>query len=68
MNDSIFTYEMPISPSGEIYVTDMVTEFAKNNKVQIVEQDLWIPIGYPEDIEKAEKIFAAISSVAVEVK
>lgn len=68
LNDSIFTYEMPISPSGEIYVTDMVTEFAKNNKVQIVEQDLWIPIGYPEDIEKAEKILAAISSVAVEVK
>ncbi len=58
LNDSIFSYEMPISASGEIYVTDMVTEFAKNNRVQIIEQDLWIPIGYPEDIEKAEKILA----------
>ena len=56
LNDSIFNYVVPLSPSGELYVTDMVTEYAKVNPVQILEQDLWIPIGYPEDIGKAEEI------------
>jgi bifunctional UDP-N-acetylglucosamine pyrophosphorylase/glucosamine-1-phosphate N-acetyltransferase len=59
LNDSIFTYTVPLSPGGELYVTDMVTEYAKNNPVQIVEQGLWLPIGYPEDIAKAEKILAS---------
>lgn len=58
LNDSIFNYAVPLSPSGELYVTDMVTEYAKVNPVHILEQDLWIPIGYPEDVAKAEKILA----------
>lgn len=56
IDESIFSYEVPVSQTGELYVTDMLTEYAKNNPVTIIEQDLWIPIGYPEDIEKAEKI------------
>jgi len=56
LNDSIFSYLVPLSASGELYMTDMVTEYAKDNPVQILEQDVWIPIGYPEDIEKAELI------------
>lgn len=59
INDSIFEYVVPVSASGELYVTDMLTEYAKDNPVQILEQNFWIPIGYPEDIEKAEKILAS---------
>ena len=55
MNESIFEYMVPVSKSGELYVTDMFTEYAKHNPVKIITQDVWIPIGYPEDIEKAEK-------------
>lgn len=58
LNDSIFNYQVPLSVSGELYMTDMVTEYAKDNPVQILEQDVWIPIGYPEDIEKAERILS----------
>ncbi len=58
LNDSIFTYAVPLSPGGELYVTDMVTAYAKDNPVQIVEQDLWLPIGYPEDITRAETILS----------
>jgi UDP-N-acetylglucosamine diphosphorylase / glucose-1-phosphate thymidylyltransferase / UDP-N-acetylgalactosamine diphosphorylase / glucosamine-1-phosphate N-acetyltransferase / galactosamine-1-phosphate N-acetyltransferase len=58
INDSIFTYTVPVSASGELYVTDMLTEYAKVNPVKIVMQDTWIPIGYPEDIVKAEELLA----------
>ncbi len=56
INESIFEYTVPVSSSGELYVTDMLTEYAKHNPVQIFEQDFWVPIGYPEDIEKAERV------------
>lgn len=55
LDTSIFNYAVPVSAAGELYVTDMLTEYAKDNPVRILEQDLWIPIGYPEDIEKAEE-------------
>jgi bifunctional UDP-N-acetylglucosamine pyrophosphorylase/glucosamine-1-phosphate N-acetyltransferase len=58
LNDSIFTYKVPLAVTGELYVTDIVTAYAQVNPVQIVEQDLWIPIGYPDDIAKAEAILA----------
>lgn len=52
----IFNYKVPVSHLGELLVTDMLTEYAKDHPVQILEQDFWIPIGFPEDIAKAEKI------------
>jgi len=29
---------------------------AAGNKIYAVKTDFWLPIGYPEDIEKAEKL------------
>lgn len=40
--------------AGEVYVTDMLTEYAKVHAVKIIEQDYWLPIGYLEHIKKAE--------------
>ena len=54
MNESIVDYDVPVSESGEHYVTDMLTAYAKDNPVKIFTQDLWIPVGYPEDVAKAE--------------
>ncbi len=54
LNTSIFNYNVPISHLGELLATDMVTEYAKDNPVTILQQDLWIPIGYPEHIAVAE--------------
>jgi bifunctional UDP-N-acetylglucosamine pyrophosphorylase/glucosamine-1-phosphate N-acetyltransferase len=59
INESIFDFNVPVSDSGELYVTDMLTEYAKVNPVKIIMQDLWLPIGYPQDIEIAEAILAA---------
>jgi UDP-N-acetylglucosamine diphosphorylase / glucose-1-phosphate thymidylyltransferase / UDP-N-acetylgalactosamine diphosphorylase / glucosamine-1-phosphate N-acetyltransferase / galactosamine-1-phosphate N-acetyltransferase len=58
INTSIFNYDVPVSNVGELYVTDMLTAYAKHNPVKILEQNLWIPLGCPADIEKAEKILA----------
>jgi len=60
INDSIFNYSVPVSTLGELLVTDMLTEYAKDNPVQILEQDTWIPIGYPEDIARAEAILSRL--------
>jgi bifunctional UDP-N-acetylglucosamine pyrophosphorylase/glucosamine-1-phosphate N-acetyltransferase len=54
LNTSIFDYEVPVSSLGELLVTDLLTEYAKDNPVQVLKQDLWIPIGYPEHIAQAE--------------
>jgi glucose-1-phosphate thymidylyltransferase len=59
INESIFEYIVPVSASGELYVTDMLTEYAKEYPVQILEQETWIPIGCPEDIPRAEKLLCA---------
>jgi len=56
INNSIFDYTVPASSTGELYVTDMVNAFVKDHPLKIVEQTLWLPIGYPDDIEKAERI------------
>jgi len=56
LNDSIFKYTVPVSHLGELLVTDILTAYAQDNPVQIFIQDSWIPIGYPEDIPKAESI------------
>lgn len=56
INDSIFNYNVPVSSLGELLATDLLTAYAKDNRVEVLEQTEWIPLGSPEDIEKAEKI------------
>lgn len=56
VTDDIFTIQTELSLSGEYYLTDTVTEYAAKFPVTVVEQTVWIPIGYPEDIAKAEEI------------
>jgi UDP-N-acetylglucosamine diphosphorylase / glucose-1-phosphate thymidylyltransferase / UDP-N-acetylgalactosamine diphosphorylase / glucosamine-1-phosphate N-acetyltransferase / galactosamine-1-phosphate N-acetyltransferase len=56
INDSIFKYDVPVSESGELYVTDFISMYAQHNPVKIIEQDLWLPIGYPEHIRAAEEV------------
>lgn len=56
LDESIFNYEVHVSAEhGELLLTDMVTAFAKDHSVKIMSQDVWIPVGRPEDIKKAEE-------------
>jgi bifunctional UDP-N-acetylglucosamine pyrophosphorylase/glucosamine-1-phosphate N-acetyltransferase len=56
LDDRIFKYRAPQHPNGEYYVTDMINQLAKEAPVAVVKTDFWLPIGYPEDIKKAEDI------------
>lgn len=52
----IFDYEPVVETGGEFFHTDMTREYAKKYPITVVEQELWIPIGYPEDVTRAEEI------------
>lgn len=61
LDDNIFKFNPYAKETkGEYYLTDVIQEYAKEYPIAVVEQSLWIPIGYPEDIEKAERILASI--------
>lgn len=59
LDTKIFDYELKTETKGEFYHTDVIKEYAKDYPIAVVEQSVWIPIGYPEDITRAEKILAA---------
>lgn len=56
IDPAICDYAVATSKSGELYVTDMINEYAKTHKVSVVAQEEWLPIGYPEDIVEAESV------------
>jgi len=58
LDDNIFKYELKVKLNDEYYLADVIAEYSKDYPIAVVEQSLWIPIGYPEDIEKAEKTLA----------
>lgn len=58
LDTHIFEYELKHETNGEFYLTDVIAEYARDYPIAVVEQNLWIPIGYPEDIEKAETILS----------
>ena len=57
----IFDYRVDRTAGGELLVTDLLTAYAAEHPVAIIEQPLWLPIGYPDDIPHAETILAAQS-------
>lgn len=56
VTEEIFAIEVALSAQGEYYLTDAITEYASRHPFFVVKQDSWLPIGYPEDIPKAEAI------------
>ena len=58
LDPRIFNYESRAAENGEHYIPTMLEGFAKDHPVSVVRQKTWIPIGYPEDVQKAEKILA----------
>lgn len=56
LDEHIFEFS-PESPlNGEYYLTEVIQRYAKKYPIAVVEQEMWIPVGYPEDLEKAAKI------------
>lgn len=56
LTPEVFTFTTPKSESiGEFLLTDNITAYAQEYPIEVVEQDLWLPIGRPEHIEEAER-------------
>jgi bifunctional UDP-N-acetylglucosamine pyrophosphorylase/glucosamine-1-phosphate N-acetyltransferase len=61
LDEHIFEFE-PVTPiNGEFYLTEAIEKYARVYPVAAVEEEMWLPIGYPEDIKKAEEILGGIS-------
>jgi UDP-N-acetylglucosamine diphosphorylase / glucose-1-phosphate thymidylyltransferase / UDP-N-acetylgalactosamine diphosphorylase / glucosamine-1-phosphate N-acetyltransferase / galactosamine-1-phosphate N-acetyltransferase len=65
LDEHIFKYELKKEINGEFYLTDVIAEYAKEYPIAVVEQSMWIPIGYPEDVERAEKLLSVRSSIQI---
>lgn len=56
LDTKIFDYEAEQHSNGEYYLTSALSKMLKDgHKVYAVKSSLWLPIGYPEDIKKAEE-------------
>jgi NDP-sugar pyrophosphorylase family protein len=58
LDKRIFDTEATEQPNGEYYVTEQLAALAKRAPLMVVTQNVWIPIGYPEDIQNAEKLLS----------
>lgn len=56
LETDIFEHTAERSHLGELLLTDNITHYAQTHPMLVIEQSRWIPIGYPEDVEKAERI------------
>lgn len=54
LDKGIFNYDVVMHESGEYYLPDMLAQYAQDKPVAVEMQNVWIPVGYPEDIKDAE--------------
>lgn len=56
LDSKIFEYEADLHQSGEYFLTSAITKMLKDNhQIFAVKSTLWLSIGCPEDIKKAEE-------------
>lgn len=58
LDTRIFDYKVRQSVNGEYFMTDQIDQLIKEHKFVIEKTDFWHPIGYPHDIDAAEKILS----------
>jgi len=59
LDDHIFEFEPQTQVKGEYYLTEVIERYAQKYPIAVVEEHLWIPIAYPEDIIRAETILGS---------
>lgn len=60
LDERVFAQPIKQHANGEYYLTEQVAALAKRVPVHVITQDLWIPVGTPPDIKRAERILAGI--------
>ncbi len=57
MSPEIFDFAPEMNEElGEVLATDMITAYAAKYPIKVIEQDVWIPIGNPDQLTAAESI------------
>ena len=56
LNDKFFDYELVQISEAEFGLPQTLATMAKDYSVDILKATQWLPVGYPEDIKKAEEI------------
>lgn len=56
LDTNIFNFVPETEVNGEYYLTEVIERYAREYPIAVVEEEMWVPIGYPEDIEKAEEL------------
>jgi len=54
-----FTPESPIN--NEYFMPEIIMRYKEDYPIAVVEEDLWLAIGYPEDVERAEKRISSLT-------
>ncbi len=54
LDERLFKHEAARHESGEYFMTHPLGLLAAEHPIKVIEQAVWIPVGYPHDIEKAE--------------
>ncbi len=60
LDTNIFDFPVTDPKNGEYYLTDAIAAYSAKYPMAVVEQKLWIPIAYPEDIKKAEDVLISL--------
>lgn len=61
LDERIFDYEPMRHDTGEYFLSEAIGMMVREHPVKAVEQVLWIPIGYPEDLARAEALLASVA-------
>lgn len=57
LDKDIFNYPARRHTNGEYYLTDSIAQMIEAGyRFQAIRSNFWLPIGYPEDLERAENI------------
>ncbi len=56
LDTDVFQFEPQAPINGEYFLPEVLERYAREHPIAVVEQELWIPVGYPEDIAKAESL------------
>jgi len=57
LDNNVFNYPAKQHSNGEYYLTDSVAQMIKDgHEFRVIRSNFWLPIGFPGDLENAEKI------------
>lgn len=63
LTQDIFNHTKPHTSDIEYGIPDMLESYSPRHAVYVEIQDTWIPVGYPEDVARAESILARQNQV-----